>query len=97
MIVTVEQTPNFKKIVKKLHASLKKNLDEAVKQLMENPQIGELKVGDLAGVRVFKFEINKQKQALAYFYHEDLQKIDLLTLGSHENFYRDLKKHLKKK
>ncbi len=54
--------------------------------------IGDAKVGDLAGVRVYKFKMNGQLILLAYevFGSEDV--IKLLALGSHENFYRDLKR-----
>ena len=49
------------------------------------------KVGDLSGVFVHKFKINKQLILLSYTL--DGSEINLLTLGSHENFYRDLKRY----
>jgi|GEM_PF-4417478 len=41
--------------MKKLH-----KLEEAIKQIQDNPYIGELKSGDLAGARVYKFSIFNQ-------------------------------------
>ena len=62
-----------------------------VKNFIENPEIGVLKKGNLAGVRVHKFKINKQEQLLAY--KESKEEILLIMLGSHENYYRELGKY----
>jgi hypothetical protein len=42
--------------VKKLHPNQKQALDTAIKQLIQTPDLGELKKGDLAEVRVYKFK-----------------------------------------
>jgi mRNA-degrading endonuclease YafQ of YafQ-DinJ toxin-antitoxin module len=91
-VVKVVQTPTFKKALKKLHANQKKDVDVAVKLIMENPLIGEPKVGDLAGIFVHKFKMVKQLTLLAYTYQEKVVTLTLLALGSHENFYHDLKR-----
>ena len=88
------QSRIFKNAVKRLHANQKKDLDSAVREIMANPVIGEAKVADLAGVRVHKFRMAKQFVLLAYEWDEDKILLILLALGSHENFYRDLKKSL---
>jgi hypothetical protein len=85
----VIQTQIFAKVVKKLHINQKEDWDETVKFIMKDTKIGELKVGDLAGVRVYKFKMVTQPVLLAYTYSSDI--LTLLVLGSHENFYRDLK------
>ncbi|MBF0369442.1 MAG: type II toxin-antitoxin system RelE/ParE family toxin [Magnetococcales bacterium] len=86
------QSRIFKMSVKRLHPNQKKDLDGAVKTIADNPQSGEAKVGDLAGVRVHKFKMAKQLALLAYEWNEPEDAIILLALGGHENFYRDLKK-----
>lgn len=83
-------TPTFSRSVKKLHAGQKADLDAAVKNVAENPLLGDAKVGDLTGVRVFKFRLVNQLCLLAYT-QVDEETIKLLAFGSHENFYRDLK------
>ncbi|MBE0484378.1 MAG: type II toxin-antitoxin system RelE/ParE family toxin [Bacterioplanes sp.] len=88
----VLQTPTFKKAVKKLKPNQKKDLDLAVKELMANPYIGEQKKGDLAFLRVHKFKMNKQLTLLGYSFNDGDLVLELMTLGSHENFYRDLKR-----
>jgi mRNA interferase RelE/StbE len=84
-------TPTFERVVKKLHRSQKVDLDDAVKAVMGDPAIGEMKVGDLAGVQVYKFRMNKQQCLLAYRVLND-ETLKLLVVGPHENFYRDLKR-----
>ena len=82
----------FERIVKKLHANAKRDLDNAVKMLIKNPLAGDLKKGDLNGVRVYKFIMVHQLTLLAYKYSEVDENLTLLALGTHENFYLDLKK-----
>ncbi len=85
------QTSSFRKTVKKLHPNQKKDLDAAVQNIINNPEIGEAKVGDLAGISVYKFSMVNQQTLLAYQYEDETITLTLLTLGTHENFYRDLK------
>lgn len=86
------QTPTFKRAVKRLHKQQKQELDVAVGAVAADPHIGESKVGDLAGVRVHKFKMRSQTTLLAYEFLETEGAVKLLTLGSHENFYRDMKR-----
>lgn len=86
------QTPTFKKAVKKLKPNQKKDLDKAVKELLEDPFLGEQKRGDIAFLRVYKFKMVKQLTLLGYSYDEGVLTLELMALGSHENFYRDIKR-----
>ena len=90
---TIYVAPPFSRKVKKLKKQEKKELDNAVLDILNNPGIGEEKVGDLAGVLVYKSRINRQLILLSYTYDE--KDITLLTFGSHENFYKDLKNYRK--
>ena len=87
----VIQTPTFKRQSKKLHINQKISLDSAIRQILLAPEIGELKKGDLSGVRVYKFQMIGQLTLLAYEILQEQKALALLTLGSHENFYRNLK------
>jgi mRNA-degrading endonuclease RelE of RelBE toxin-antitoxin system len=89
--VRVVETPPFKKAVKRLHRNQKKDLDEGVKSVVGNPMIGEQKAGDLAWLRVYKFRMVNQVTLLAYEYATGSETVILHGVGSHENFYRDLK------
>jgi len=84
-------TSSFVKATKKLHPPQKIALDGAIKFISTDPSIGEVKVGDLLGVRIFKFQLSQQLCLLAYRIL-DKDTVKLLTFGPHENFYRDLKR-----
>ncbi|MBT43061.1 MAG: addiction module toxin RelE [Idiomarina sp.] len=90
-ITEVVQTPTFKKAVKKLHQNQKADLDKAVKKLIDDPLLGDQKKGDLAFLRVYKFKMTKQLTLLGYSYQDGTVTLELIALGSHENFYRDIK------
>ncbi len=88
-------TPTFTRAAKKLHSKEKGVVDRAVRKIASNPSIGEEKKGDLPGVFVHKFKLNKREVLLAYRLQPDKFKpvsVILLSLGSHENFYTDLKR-----
>lgn len=84
------QSPIFAKQKKKLLKNQLKDLDNAVKTISENPDIGHIKIGDLQGIQIYKFKSMNNLVLLAY--EVNLHTLYLYTFGSHENFYRDLKK-----
>ena len=88
----VVQTGSFKRKAKKLNAAEKAALDKAVKKIVISPESGTTKKGDLAGVRVLKYKVKAQQYLLAYGYNAELELITLLAIGTHENFYRDIRK-----
>lgn len=87
----LEDSP-FRKSVKRLRDSQKSDLHQAIRLIMENPDVGQMKSGDLEGVRVYKFRMTRQPVLLAYSYDEVSDTLTLWAVGPHENFYRDLKK-----
>ena len=88
--VEVTQASAFARTYKKLHLLQKKDVDTAVEVIVSNPLVGDAKRGDLFGVYVYKFKSQTQLLLLAYAF--DPQARHLLLLGTHENFYRDLKR-----
>ena len=84
-------TPSFERALKRLHPSQKKSLDQAVKAIAPNPEIGTAKIGDLQGIYIYKFNPVNQEWLLAYRVISK-KEIKLLLSGPHENFYRDLKR-----
>jgi len=77
----------FHKALKKLSKKEQNLVDDEVEKIIENPEIGELKKGDLSHMRVHKFKMNKQLMLLGYSYVDDKLTLFLLNIGSHENFY----------
>ncbi len=88
----VLQTPQFKKAVKKLKTNQKADLDRAIRHVLAEPLAGDSKKGDLSFLRVYKFKMVGQLTLLGYSYDDGRLVLELLALGSHENFYRDLKR-----
>ncbi|MBN9231943.1 MAG: addiction module toxin RelE [Legionella sp. 40-6] len=91
MNLTIKQSNSFKKTVKKLPKNHKVILDEEVRKLINNPDLGERKKGDLDFLRVHKFKLLNQEVLLGYMYEENEIRLTLLKLVTHENFYRDIK------
>jgi mRNA-degrading endonuclease RelE of RelBE toxin-antitoxin system len=88
----------FAQFVKKQSKPFQAAIEDEVLRISENPELGELKVGDLAGIRVYKFKFNRQEYLIAYSHQTEtveLLLIDLYKIGTHENFYAELKKYLK--
>ena len=88
--IQVTQSSAFVRGYKKLHQRQKQDVNAAVNAIVANPLAGEPKRGDLAGVYVYKFKSQTQLMLLAYEF--DPKTRHLLLLGSHENFYRELKR-----
>lgn len=80
-------------------------IEDAVDEVCDNPEIGDAKLGDLAGIWVYKFKFNRQEYLIAYRpptpearrqgVDVELLIIDFHQVGSHENFYGELKRYLK--
>ena len=88
----VLQSRSFARKVKKLNKSEKARLDAQIRKIIENTNIGDEKKGDLKGVFVHKFKVKTTQYLLAYRVVDE--NLELIMLGPHENYYRDLKKSL---
>lgn len=88
------QSRSFEKKVKKLNVREKHELDNEIRKIIRDPSIGSEKKGDLRGVFVYKFNLQNQLYLLAYRVIKEVS-IELIMLGPHENYYRDLKTYLK--
>lgn len=91
----VYQSRTFENKVKKFTKYEKEALDGEIKKLVENPLIGEEKKGDLKGVFVHKFRIKTLQYLLSY--RMIRKDIELIMIGPHENYYKDLKSYLKQR
>jgi len=86
------QSRSFAKKVKNFSKAEKSQLDDNIKLIIENPNIGSGKKGDLRGVFVHKFKVKTIQYLLAYRYTKET--LELIMIGPHENYYRDLKKSI---
>jgi len=89
------QSRSFERKVKKFSKQEKKRLDNQIRKIIDDPSIGSEKKGDLRGVCVHKFKLQTVQHLLSYrFVGENLE---LIMIGPHENYYRDLKSYLKRR
>jgi mRNA-degrading endonuclease YafQ of YafQ-DinJ toxin-antitoxin module len=91
----IYQSGSFERKVKKFNKNEKSSLDNEIKKIIRDPSVGVEKKGDLKGVFVHKFKIKTALYLLSYRFVAD--GIELITIGSHENYYRNLKSYLKKR
>ena len=90
----IVQSRSFEQKVKKFTKGQKKKLDEEIQKILANPSIGTEKRGDLKGVYIHKFKVHSAQYLLAYRCMGD--DLELIMIGPHENYYRDLKSHIKR-
>ncbi|GHV17980.1 hypothetical protein FACS189493_6640 [Spirochaetia bacterium] len=85
------QTRRFKKAYKKLHQNQLGEINAALQAIIDNPEIGEQKKGDLSWLRVYKFKMVNQLTLIGYSIETE-RRLTFVDIGSHENFYRDIKR-----
>lgn len=91
--VKILQSRSFQNKVKKLRKNEKIVLDAEINTIVGDPSIGVEKKGALRGIFVHKFKIMANLYLLSYRLKDE--NLELIMLGPHENYYRDLKNHLK--
>jgi mRNA-degrading endonuclease RelE of RelBE toxin-antitoxin system len=87
------QSTSFEKKVRKFGRQEKRILDNQIRKILDDPAIGHEKKGDLRGVFVHKFKMHATQYLLAYRFLGG--NLELIMIGPHENYYRDLSDYLK--
>nr|CAA6830550.1 MAG: Unknown protein [uncultured Thiotrichaceae bacterium] len=85
----------FKKALSKLPDVQLKSIEDEIDRIVDDPEIGEQKKGDLSHLRVHKFKLDNQLALLGYSWLEEKVEIYLLQFGPHENFYQKMKEQRK--
>ncbi|MCK5035249.1 MAG: type II toxin-antitoxin system RelE/ParE family toxin [Candidatus Sabulitectum sp.] len=88
------QSRLFARSVRKFHRHEKKALDDEIRKIIGNPESGQGKRGELKGVFVHKFKIYTTLYLLSYKLN-DPKTLELIMIGPHENFYRDLENYIR--
>ena len=97
-MLDVRFLPPAAKYLKKLKdAELKHRYRDAIREIRENPAVGERKRGDLSGIYGYDIFYNRTNYELAYTIEtsENNEIIIVIMAGTRENFYGQLKKYLK--
>ncbi len=92
----VVQSRLFAKRARRFQKQEKQVLDQQVRAILDNPEIGQEKRGELRGVFVHKFKMHTTQYLLAYRIKEN-EILELIMIGPHENYYRDLEKYTKER
>jgi len=90
----IRAVPRFLKSKRRLPEPVQVETDAQVKAILDDPFIGEPKVGALRGVRVVKFKVGPQQYLLAYRFFSRPNVVEVIDVGPHENFYRGLQRYL---
>jgi mRNA-degrading endonuclease RelE of RelBE toxin-antitoxin system len=99
IIMEITYFSPFRKFVKKANKPLVAKIEDEVKFICSDTSIGTKKAGDLKNINIYKFKFNRQEYLIAYT--ETVKNeigiiaIDFFKVGTHENFYNELKKYLK--
>ena len=89
----IYQSRLFEKKIKKFNKQEKEILDNVIENIAKDPSIGDMKKGDLQDIYVYKFKIKTVQYLLAYRIKND--NLELIMIGPHENYYKDLKTYIK--
>lgn len=84
-----------RKQIRKLPSKIRKAIDQELDIIISNPEIGELKYGDLAGIRVHKFKPPSDTEQILIGYEIYGKVIAILAIGHHERYYDRLKIYLR--
>lgn len=97
-MIPVIYTPMAEKYFKKLRdKQLKIAFKEAILSIRKNPNIGEVKTGDLKGIYGLDIYYNRTNYELAYRIAK-LENGDIIVIimaGTRENFYKEIKRYIK--
>ena len=70
-------------------------VEDEIDKIIDNPELGVRKKGDLSHLWVHKFKLEKQQVLLGYSWIEDKLELYMLSFGPHENYYNAMKKNRK--
>ena len=88
-------TTRYNKRRKKLTPEVRRRLNEVQADILQDPYRGEQKRSALKNVRVVKLPAQNDQYLVAYEIEDADHTVVFLDIGQHENFYRDLEKHVR--
>jgi mRNA interferase RelE/StbE len=90
-------SPKAEKFFKKIKdKSLKNKFKNAIREIREDPYIGEPKKGNLKGILGYDFRYNNTIYEIAYeVANIDGKVVVIILAGTRENFDKELEKYIK--
>ena len=87
--------PRVKKDLKKLDARIREEIKTThIPAILSDPSVGQVLVGDLAGIHSYHFKIANQQYRIAYVVSEEQERVFILMIGKRESFYDILKRRM---
>ena len=94
-LIILPPAAHFLKKIKEKPLKLK--FQKVIDDIIQNPYIGDPKIGDLSGVYCCDFFYNKTNYELAYTIIEKNDETVVILAGTRENFYNELKRYIRSK
>ncbi len=94
----IKLMPPVERYIKKLKdKKLVQRFREEIEMIRDNPEIGQVKRGDLNGVYVRGFRYQRVEYRIAYRIRveADGSLTIVIMIGVHENFYEELKNYIR--
>lgn len=96
MVKLIILPPAARSLKKLKEKPLKAAFQKAIAEVRADPDLGELKTGDLSGFFGYDIYYNKTNYELAYTIIEEGEATVVIILtGTRENFYEELKRYMK--
>lgn len=89
--IKVFKTPTFQKVFKKLAEAEKVLVEDEVDKIIDDPDIGEQKKGDLFHLWVHKFNMKNRQVLLGYSWKKAELELYLLNIAPMRIFTKTLK------
>jgi mRNA-degrading endonuclease RelE of RelBE toxin-antitoxin system len=90
---TSRAVSRYNKQRRRLAKGVAAQLDAVQAAILQDPHRGERKKEQLRDVWVEKFKADKDQWLVAYEIDPKAQTVTFLSIGQHENFYRDLTRY----
>ena len=88
--------PRYNKDRNRLAPAIIRRLDEVQAEILQDPHRGDRKRGALRQIWVEKFKAQNDQWLVAYIIDDKRDIVYFVAVGQHENFYRDLQRHLER-
>lgn len=75
-----------------MHPNMLAATHETIAAIARDSTLGQEKKSNLEFFFVYKYRVLNVQYLLAYLVDEEAKEIALVAVGTHENFYRDLKR-----
>jgi mRNA-degrading endonuclease RelE of RelBE toxin-antitoxin system len=86
----IKQRRQFRQALRRMTPTMRQEVDNAVRAVMDDPEAGKPLKGALAGLRALRFQPNRSEARLIYRDEPDSMRIVLVYVGPRENIYREL-------